>query len=494
MHRRDFLALTPLPALLGASSPAAAQRAAAAPADRRFEAIAALVREKMRAYGAPGVGLGVTVDGATTLRGFGVTSVDDSLPITPDTLFTIASISKTMTATAVMRLVELGTLDLEAPIQRYLPDFRIADDDTTRLVTLWHCLTHTPGWEGQLTTEDRGAEALVHFASAVMPTLPALAPPGRVWSYNNAGFALTGRVIEVVTGKSIHDALRDLVFVPLGLDHTVTRLTDAMTRRLTLGHRDRGARVEVIRPFQTTSSTTAGGVLTSLTDIMRYARFHMGDGTDAQGAPHISRVRLELMQTPQIRKRPTTDEMGVGWHVRTVGGVRTLAHGGTLNGHCLLLQLVPSKALAFTVLTNHVDGWRLVQDVEAAILKQYAGVALAPGQAIGHRGVNEAMTFHSTPLVPQPRLDDYFGTYQRPPVGTVQVRPEGGRAIVATGGGQAEAPLAFYGPDVAYALAGQYLGMPYEFIRDDTGVVRWIRVNGRIARRATRPDDAANGQ
>jgi hypothetical protein len=130
-----------------------------------------------------------------------------------------------------------------------------------------------------------------------------------------------------------------------------------------------------------------------------------------------------------------------------------------------------------------VDGWRLVQDVEAAILKAYAGVALAPGQAIGHRGVNEAMTFHSTALVPQPRLDDYMGTYQRPPVGTVQVRPEGGRLVVAVGSGQAEAPIAFYGADIAYALSGQYVGMPYEFIRDDTGIVRWVRVNGRIARR-----------
>jgi len=482
MHRREFLSLTPVPALLRPWPSPAGQRAAARPAtDARFEAIATLVSRKMRDYRVPGVGLGVLVDGRPTLRGFGVTSLDDPQAVTPDTLFTIASISKTVTATAIMRLVETGTLDLKAPIRRYLPDFRVRDDATTESVTLWHCLTHTPGWEGQITTEDRGADALAHFASTIMPTLPQLAPAGRVWSYNNAGFALAGRVVEQVTGRNIHDALRDLVFAPLGLARTVTRLTDAMTFRVTLGHRDRDGVTEVIRPFQTTSSTTAGGVLTSLTDLMRYAAFHLGDGRAAGGAPHLSRARLELMQTPQLRKQPTTDQMGVGWHVRTVGGVTTLAHGGTLNGHCLLLQLVPAQRLAFAVLTNHVDGWRLVQDVEAAILQRYVGVALSPGQAIGHRGVNEAMTFHARALVPQPRLDDYFGTYVRPPVGTVQVRPEGGRLVVATGGGQADAPLAFYGPDIAYALSGQYLGMPYEFIRDEVGVVRWVRVNGRIA-------------
>jgi CubicO group peptidase (beta-lactamase class C family) len=486
MLRREFLALTPLPAAMafsGVRTPAAARRQPpGARSEARFEAIAERVRAAMRDHRVPGVGLGVLADGHTTLRGFGVTSLDDPQPINEDTLFTIASVSKTTTATAVMKLVHDCVLDLRAPIQRYVPDFRVLDDDTSRRVSLWHCLTHTPGWEGQLTTEDRGAGALAHFASTIMPTLPQLAPPGSVWSYNNAGFALSGRVIEQVTGKGIHDALRELVFAPLGLTRTATRLTDAMTYRLTLGHRERGTLTEVIRPFQTTSSTTAGGVLTSLRDIMRYAAFHLGDGKHATGAPYVSRSLLELMQTPQLRKNATTDEMGVGWHARTVGGVMTLAHGGTLNGHCLLLQLVPSRQLAFVVLTNHQDGWRLVQDVERAVLQRFAGVSLTPGQAIGHRGVNEAMTGHAQPLTVQPKIDDYLGVYRRPPLGAVEVRPRGDRLVI-TGINQPDARLVFYGPDVAYALDGSYLGTPYEFVRDSGGAVRWIRLNGRIARK-----------
>jgi len=480
MHRRQFLKVSSLSAALSGTR---VRSQAPAGADVRFDEVAALVSSKMAEYRVPGVGLGIHAGGHTRQRGFGVTRLDDPQPVTEDTLFTTASISKTMTTTAVMKLVEDGRVDLRAPIQRYVPEFRVLDDTVSRTVSLWHCLTHTPGWEGQLTTEDRGADALAHFASAIMPTLPQLAKPGEVWSYNNAGFALTGRVIEKVTGKSIHDALRELVFVPLGLSRTVTRLPEAMTYRLTLGHRDREGRTEVIRPFQTTSSTTAGGVLTSMADMMRYARFHLSDGRGAQGGPYVARRLLDLMQTPQLRKNATTDEMGLGWHARTVGGVMTLAHGGTLNGHCLLVQLVPAHELAFTVLTNHVDGWRLVQDVEAAILRIYANVALTAGQAIGHRGVNEAMTFHAQPLTTPPRLDAYVGVYQRPPVGTVEVRREGEVLVVVTGGGQADAPIAFYGPDVAYALSGQYLGMPYEFIRDDAGAVRWIRANGRIARK-----------
>ena len=301
MNRRAFLTTTGAALAAGAALRGSSQ---AKVPDGRVDDILALVRRKMTEYHVPGVGLGLWHDQTLHLHGVGVTSLDDPRPVTPDTLFTIASISKTMTATAVMRLVEEGRLDLHAPVRKALPEFQVRDEAASASVTPWHLLTHTPGWEGQLTTDDCGAEALTHFVSTIMPALPQLAPPGRVWSYNNAGFALSGRLLEVVTGRPVHDALRDLVFAPLGLPRTFTRLTEAMTFPVTLGHRDRDGATEVIRPFQTTSSTTAGGVLTSLSDLMRYARFHLGDvvprrrlpagpapGGDADGAGPQGRYR-----------------------------------------------------------------------------------------------------------------------------------------------------------------------------------------------------------
>ncbi len=449
----------------------------------RFEDIAALVTAKMSEHGVPGVALGILHDGQTRTRGFGVTRVDDPQPMTTETVLTIASISKTFATTALMRLREAGRVDLRAPVRTYLPEFRVRDEAASRDVSLWHLVTHTPGWEGQLSTRDLGAEALADFAANTMPTLPQLSAPGTVWSYNNAGFTLAGRVIEVVSGENIHDALRTLVFEPLGLARTSTRITDAMTRRLSLGHRERNGRTEVVRPYQTTSSATAGGVMTSIDDLMRYAAFHLGTGAGPDGQPFLSRASLTDMQTPQAAKNSTGDHMGLGWHLRPVGGVLTAAHGGTLNSHCLLLQLVPARGLAFAILTNHVNGWRLVQDVEHAILSGYADVSLTPNQAIGHRGVNEAMTFHSTPLDRQPALSEYLGTYNRPPLGSSEVGLDGDHLVVTSGAGRTGTSLVFYGPDVAYATAGGYVGTPYEFIRTPEGRVGWIRINGRIARK-----------
>jgi CubicO group peptidase (beta-lactamase class C family) len=479
MKRRDFLLLSGAAAVLRP----APLRAAARQADTRFEEIAALVTAKMAEYRVPAVGLGLVKNGQVAARGFGVTNVDDPQPVTADTVFTIASISKTVTATAVMKLIEQKRAELKAPIQKYMPDFRVQDERTSREVSFWHLLTHRPGWERQLSSEDRGAEALAHFATTILRDLPQLAPAGAVWSYNNAGFSLAGRLIEIITGRNIHEALRELVFAPLGMTRSFTRIADAITHRVTLGHRDQNGRTQVIRPYQSTSGTTAGGVMTSISDLMRYAQFHLGDGTAGDGKPFLPKALLQEMQAPQVRKNSTDDEMGAGWHLRRVGGLLTAAHGGTLNGHCLLLQLVPARNLAFTILTNHSDGWRLVQDVEHAILKRYENLALTPNQPIGHRGVNEAMTFHAKALATQPSLDEYVGTYRRPPSGTVVVRVEAGKLIAGAANAQTGTTLEFYGKDVAFAIAGSYTGSPYEFVREADGRVGWIRVNGRIARR-----------
>jgi CubicO group peptidase (beta-lactamase class C family) len=428
--------------------------------DPGFEELSRLITQKMAEYHIPGVAFGILKNGQMTVRGFGVTNIEDPLPVTGDTVFPIASISKTFAATAMVRLAQQGKLDLDAPVQRYLPEFRVGDETASREVAVWHLLTHMPGWEGQLNTVDRGTETLNVFVQSMREN-PQIARPGEVWSYNNAGFGVAGRIIEVVTGKNINDALSELVYQPLKLTRASGRTGDAVTHRFALGHRDREGAPTVIRPYNLPPSVTAGGIATSINDLLTYAKAHLTDPS------------LQDMRQPRVKKNGTDDEMGLGWHLRKLNGVTTAAHGGTLGGHILLLELVPERNMALSLLTNHSNGWRLIQEVERAALKLYEGISLDARQVIGHRGINETRP-DQTAMTPQPGLAEYVGVYKRTPLNDVAVREVNGRLMIG------ETVLAFYAPDRAYATQ---TGSMYEFIRKTDGSIGWIRVVGRIARK-----------
>ena len=460
--------------------------AATAQEDLRLRAISRLIEAKMAEHRIPGVAFGLLENDELLIRGYGLTNLDNPQPVDADTVFPIASISKTVVATAFMRLVEEGAIDLSATVRTHLPDFETGDEAASRSVLVEHLLTHTPGWEGQLSTADRGSETLANFTRGLYD-LPQLAPPGAVWSYNNAGFGVAGRVLEAVAETSIDAALADLVFEPLGLTHAFTRTGAATTHRFAAPHRQEGSETVVLRPFELPANVAAGGAAMSIGSLMAYARFHMGDGA-VDGRQLLERSTLEEMRRPRLTKNATTDQMGIGWHLRTLGGVTTAAHGGTLGGHCLHVQLVPERRLAFAILTNHRDGWRLIQAVERAILEAFEGLALEPNQATGgNRGGNEDMTVHAKPLEAQPDPRPYVGTYRRPPNGTAEIVARDGRVILRGAGvGSGDVPLVFWGPDLTYTQPPPeddypYEGMPVEFVRRTDGSVGWIRVNGRIA-------------
>ena len=465
---------------VAACAPLAAAQTSSS-ADPRFEALAKLAEAKMKEYGVPGVALGILQNGVPTVRGLGITNVEDPLPVTAHTVFPIASISKTFATTAMLRLIEQGKVDLHAPVQKYLPDFRVRDEAVSRDVTIWNLLTHTGGWEGQVSGPERGTATLENFVASIKD-LMQVAPPGAAWSYNNAGFSIAGRVIEVVTGQSISRALQDLVFTPLGLEHAGTTAGDFIVNRFAAGHSTRNGVPVLQRPFVPSSSITAGGVGLDITDMMTYARFHLGDGT-ANGQRVLSRASLELMRTPQLRKQSTDDDMGLGWHLRTVGPIHTASHGGTLAGHILLLEIVPERNFAIGILTNSNVGWRLIQDVEREALKSYLGATYALNQGIAHRGLVETLPSYE-PLAHQPDLTPYLGMYARP-MNTVVVHAEGGKLFVQehqnSGRVGFDWPVAFFGPDRTVVMDGPEKGQTIEFVRDSAGKVTWVRVTGRVA-------------
>jgi hypothetical protein len=287
-----------------------------------------------------------------------------------------------------------------------------------------------------------------------------------------------------VTGTPINRAISDLVFKPIGLEHAGTTAGDFIVNRFAAGHVARDGRTILQRPFSPSTSVTAGGVGLCMTDLLNYARFHMSDGT-ANGEHVLKRESLEQMRAVQAHKQGTDDDIGLAWHIRQVGRVRTYGHGGTLAGHIVLLEIVPERGFAIAILTNSSTGWKLIQDVEREALKAYLDASYAPNQAIAHRGLVETIPGVRA-LSPQPDPAPYLGTYARPNNSYV-VRFDGGQLFVQdrpTGGGSGtEWAVAFYGPDRLFVTDGPDRGQSIEFVRDDNGRVRWIRVVGRVAER-----------
>ena len=181
--------------------------------DPTFKKIAKKIVSEMKRLQVPGVAIGIWHKGKEYAEGFGITSVEHPLPVTADTLFQTGSISKTFTGTMIMKLVEDGKVDLDAPVKNYIEDFKVQDPGVTEKVTIRHLLTHMGGWVGDYFNDfGNGDDALEKMVKDIV-RLPQIHPLGKIWSYNNTGFNIASRIIEIVTGKPYEQDVLHMLFV-----------------------------------------------------------------------------------------------------------------------------------------------------------------------------------------------------------------------------------------------------------------------------------------
>jgi CubicO group peptidase (beta-lactamase class C family) len=454
---------------------------AGADLDALFAELDDFIAQRMAELQIPGVAVGVIVGDREHAKGFGVTSIDHPLPVATETLFQIGSTTKTYTGTALMRLIEQGTLDLEAPVRTYLPDFRVADPAVSREVRLRHLVTHTAGWYDRAFVETGdGDDALARFVAG-MADLPQVTPLGKYFSYNNSAVCVAGRVIEAVTEQTYEAAVRDLVVQPLGLPRASFFAEEIMTEAFVVGHGalpddPQGAPV-VLEPWALPRSVNpAGGLIASVDDELRYARFHLGDGT-ANGTRLLSAESLQRMRTPLGPGGSTpflvVDRVGVNWMLQWRDGEQIVSHLGGSTGQLSDFTLVPERDFAVTILTNANAGAVLVVEATNWALERFLG--LRP----------PAMT--PIPLSAARRAE-YIGDYILPvDGGVIEIREKDGALHLELFASGQTAPeiasaLRFIGNDLALH---DYMGVPVytDFIRDDAGNVAWIRFLGRMTPR-----------
>ena len=241
--------------------------------------------ELTKKHGVPGAQLGILRigrDGAqdeqVTLA-TGVLHLGTGQPATTDSVWQIGSISKVWTATVVMQLIDEGKIALHTPVKEIIEDLELRDPEVTEKVTIHHLLTHTSGIDGDVFTDTgRGDDVLEKYV-ARLGEAAQNHPLGATWSYCNSGYVLLGRVIEVVTGQTWDEAMKERLFTPLGLTRTGTLPEEAMIHAFAMGHLGTGDDIAPAPVWGLPRSCGPAGLITATAaDVLAFARMHLSCG------------------------------------------------------------------------------------------------------------------------------------------------------------------------------------------------------------------------
>jgi len=443
--------------------------------------LAAFVTATGPEFGIPGVAVGVWANGREAFACHGVTSVDNPLPVTADTLFELGSITKTYTATALMRLVAEGRVELDAPVRRYVPELVLADEQAAAAVTVRQLLNHTSGldWALLVDTGD-GDDALAAYA-AQLAGLKLIAPPGARASYSQAGYNLAGRVIEKVTGLSYERAVAELLLAPLGLAESFFHAGDVLTRRFAVGHNpDDDGNLAVASGWKRwRANNPGGGLMSSVADQIRWARFQLDGDASVLPTETLHQMRVS---TVELRGSTLGDAFGICWFLREVDGVRTIGHGGSAHGQFAELLIVPERDFAVVSLTNAGPGGiPFNQTVVRWALEHYLGLVERDPEPLPHepaRAQEVAGQYESDAMILVVEADEVAMRL------TVAIKPEiRAAADTEMPPDYPPAAMGLLADDGYIITEGGLTGQRGFFARDERGAVVGLDLAGRAATR-----------
>jgi CubicO group peptidase (beta-lactamase class C family) len=260
-------------------------------------------------------------------------------PVTSDTLFQVGSITKVWTATLIMRLVNEGLLDLDRPVRDVLPEFRVADEQAAKVITPRHLLCHTAGFEGDLKFETGSGDDMLARYVELLADAGQLSPPGELYSYCNSGYAVLGRIVEVLRGKRFTAALRELTD-EIGLRKVAASRAEYAEHEMADGHLEGKPVIEHLP-----ESWAAGGSVLAMParELLRFVRTH-----------------LETTEFDAMRERQVTHPdfgtgewwWGLGWELSNHEGGEVIGHTGMTVGYVAMLRVVPAAGVAVAAVSN----------------------------------------------------------------------------------------------------------------------------------------------
>jgi len=338
-----------------------------------------------------GLAVAVIADGGLAwFYGHGLADVTAKTPITEDTVFRIASLTKTFTAIAVMQLWEQGLVDLDAPANDYLRTFRLVPTNASqRPATVRHLLTHTAGvgyWRRLSDLLKPGVGSGVRAApSGALPLaayyragLPVEVEPGTKWAYSNHGFAALGQIVEDVTGQPLDRYLRARIFDPLGMARTDLIRSERVRPHLGTGYvlGSRGLKPVADREVPTPGG---GGMYSATADIARYIATLLKVAANEHGSV-LRPETLATMFEPHFQPDPRVPGMGLAFELGEEGGQRTVGKTGILSGFHSAISLVPDTGIGVIVFSNTggLDGRGATVPLATMLLRLLLGLPVDP--------------------------------------------------------------------------------------------------------------------
>jgi CubicO group peptidase (beta-lactamase class C family) len=356
--------------------------------DRALKATIAQVLDRW-----PCAGLAVAVindRGITSFYGHGLADVEAKTPISEDTVFRIASITKTFTAIAVMQLLEQGLVDLDAPANDYLRTFRLVPTKPNlRPATVRHLLTHTAGvgyWrrladllQPGVGSGDRARRSgAAPLADYYRRGLPVEIEPGTKWVYSNHGFAALGQIVEDVIGQPLDRYLRERIFHPLGMEHTDLARSERILALLATGYVLRSRGLESVDDREVPAAG-GGGMYSSTADMARYAAALLRIAANEQGSV-LRPETLVTMFRPHFQPDPRVPGMGLAFELGEEDGRRTACKTGILSGFHSAMALAPEEGFGVLVFSNTggLDGRGAPTPLASMLLRLLLGLSADP--------------------------------------------------------------------------------------------------------------------
>jgi len=335
--------------------------------------------------GIPGISAAVYFRGATVAAASGFANLRTSTALSADTLMHIGSITKVLTATLVMQLVDEGRIGLDQRVVELIPDFALGDSPAARALTVRMLLNHTSGIDADLLPDagpdrERIEDAVVRFRDAGQ-----LFAPGSDCSYSNPGAVIAGYLAERVHGRSWYALVREQILQPLGMGESALTPAEAILRRASVGHRHdsvTGKAITVERAFLPFSYAPAGAsLMMSARDLLKFVVMHVHDGEPAADARQIVSAAgaRAMRETSAQFWGPARDRrVGLGWML-TDQNVVTHSGGGPGVACCAFGDA--ARDFAAVVLTNSDRGAAAQAEIIGPIAKALCGLDLFPQAA-----------------------------------------------------------------------------------------------------------------